>query len=768
MPPWESALERSEVAFWYHDLASDRMYYNDRAFAVLQMAPRPEGLSLAEVRSLIHPDDLPTVLASAEASLASGLPTDMEARYRRRDGQWRTVLTRRVLERGADGRPRAFLGVALDVTDRIDESRRAVELARRLDFTIRAAGIGYWSHESDGRSHWSEQMYAIHGLDPALAAPSPAEWRERLVHPDDRHELRRRLQDWERGGRPSLELDLRILRPDGEVRYVMTHSHIETHEGGRLRFGLVIDVTERRRVERALREASERAALAARSAGLGTWEMDLRTGEAYWDAQMWRLRGLEPRAIPPTESERLAMVHPDDRQRTQRVTEQSLLEDVPSNYEFRIVLPDGRVRWIASRSVPVRDERGQTVRRIGVNWDITDARTADAVRQEREIALLESQAKSKFLARMSHELRTPLNGVLGFAQLLLAEDGGSDAAAGTRRRRVEQIRAAGEHLLSLINDVLDLSSLQGGEMRITMQPVALAPLVAQTIPLLEPQLAAHDVRLSLGALDVSAMADPVRLRQVLLNLLSNAIKYNRPGGEVTLEAARHGSGVVLRVADTGRGMSDEQLRHLFEPFNRLGIEREGIEGTGIGLAIVKALVEHMGGSVHVDSQVGLGSLFELRLADASLLSPVAPPPPPRDAAPAPMATPGSRRGTLLYVEDNEVNALIISELVARRPDLTLHVAPDGGSGVKLALDLRPDLILLDMSLPDFDGHEVLRRLRAQPATARIPVIALSANAMPEDIDRALRAGMADYWTKPLDFAAFNASIERMFGPPPAD
>jgi PAS domain S-box-containing protein len=761
------AVDLAGIAIWRHDLTTNRLHYNEQGWKVLQMTPRPEGLSLEQVRALIHPDDLTHVQEAARTALANPGPTDMEARYRRADGQWRTVMTRRVLQRDAAGQPAAFLGVALDVTDRIDESRRALELARRFELATRAAGIGYWSLEGRAeRARWSEQLRAIHGLDAGDPVPTLPEWLSVWVHPDDRRNVERRFQDWVKSGRSSLETDLRIVQRGGEVRHLITHSRVEGREGFRLLFGLVIDVTERRRVEMALREASERAALAARSAGLATWELDLRTGEPYWDPQMWRLRGLEPQAIALSEGERMALVHPDDRAHVARLMEQAMLHDTPSEYEFRVVLPDGRVRWLASRSVPVRDDSGRTVRRIGVNWDVTDSRTAEAVRREREVAQRESQAKSKFLARMSHELRTPLNGVLGFAQLLLAEDDGADEAAAARRRRVEQIRAAGAHLLALINDVLDLAGLEGGEMRVVLQPVPLAPLVAETVPLLEPLLKTHGVTLDCGALDVVPLADAKRLRQVLLNLLTNAVKYNRAGGQVSLEAVQRGQHAIIRVADTGRGMTDEQVRHLFEPFNRLGAEAGSVEGTGIGLAIVKALVERMGGSVHVDSSPGVGSLFELRLTDASL-RPVAPPQP-TPSRPQPLAGHDPHvRGTLLYVEDNPVNALIVSELVARRPDLRLHVAADGASGVQMAQALRPDLILLDMQLPDFDGHEVLRRVRALGPLAKTPVIALSANAMPEDIERALRAGMVDYWTKPLDFAAFDAAIEQLFGPPPA-
>jgi CheY-like chemotaxis protein len=264
--------------------------------------------------------------------------------------------------------------------------------------------------------------------------------------------------------------------------------------------------------------------------------------------------------------------------------------------------------------------------------------------------------------------------------------------------------------------------------------------------------------------------------------------------------------VCIEVQDSGLGMDEAQLAHLFEPFNRLGAEREGVEGTGIGLAIVKALVERMGGSVQVHSRLGEGSVFQVRLADgagalasaqaagvvacettgeaacgtahtADAGGPIHSRPataPGLGARPARVPAPGANgqaaappRGRLLYIEDNPVNALIIAELIGRRPDLQLHLAADGVGGVREAQWLQPDLVLLDMQLPDIDGHEVLRRLRAEPSTAHIPVIALSANAMPDDIDRALQAGISDYWTKPLDFRAFMASIEALFGPAPS-
>jgi len=692
-------------------------------------------------------------------------------RVRGDDGSLHCLHTLWVVKHGNDEQPEHVLGLMMDDSEPFTLAQTAGELESQLALAVDLGDIALWRHDiGSSRVRFNAQAFRILGLTPRDEGLSVAEITE-VAHPDDRERGAASAREVLTSGRAA-DLELRFRRGDGSWRTVMTRCVVQRDAAGRaLAFvGVGLDVTARHNAVLALRSAVERAALAARGAGLGTWELDLISGDVYWDDQMWLLRGRVPRARPMNKEERLACVYPDDRAAVEAQFHPALNEGRPCDHQFRVVWPDGQVRWLASRSVELRDDLTGSRRRIGVNWDITDNRTAETVRQEREIALRESRAKSKFLARMSHELRTPLNAVLGFSQLLLADDTGTDAAAAVRRRRLDHIRSAGQHLLSLINDVLDLASLEGGEVRIALQSVALAPLVAETLPLLGPLRHSRSVTLRTGGLDLQVLADATRLRQVLLNLLSNAIKYNRDGGDVMVEAHQRGGHIALRVADTGRGLRDEQLRHLFEPFNRLGAEGGAIEGSGIGLAIVKALVERMGGSVHVDSVPGHGSVFEVRLqaapADAAA-APAAPgATPPAALAPTSAAAPRRRQHTLLYVEDNAVNALIVSELLARRSDIVLHVAVDGASGVTQAVALKPELILLDLQLPDCDGFEVLRQLRALPATASIPCIALSANAMPEDIERALRAGMADYWTKPLDFGAFMATLDAMFGKAP--
>jgi len=752
------AVDLGNIAIWRHDLRTNRFFYNDRAFEVVGIPPRPEGLEADEVRALIHPDDLPQVMATAEAALHSDRPVDMEARYKRSDGSWRYVLTRRMLRRDEHGDPIEFVGVALDVSEQVEKNRHASEMAKRLEIAAGASGMGVWSRDPvTRRAEWNSQMFEIVGRLPSQGLPSRHEWVEEIIHPDDRVLMRNAHAEMLASNGTTIEHQYRIRRPDGQVRWLVNRARHEVRDGHSMLFGITMDITQRVQTETALRQANERIALAAHGAGIGTWERDVRTDAVQWDAQMYLLRGLDPDTTEAVDRLRVELCHPDDLPRILEVNENSVRDHRMCTYEFRVRLPDGNWRWLASRSVPVYDEHGEAIRQIGVNWDIHERVTAEAERQDKLVAQRESEAKSQFLARMSHELRTPLNAVLGFAQLLQLGDG-LDAE---QREKLDHIHSAGGHLLSLINDVLDLSSLEQGQLRVDLQAVPLHDVLQEALPLVDSLAMRHGVTLELGPLPGVALGDRTRIRQVVINLLTNSIKYNRPSdGRATVRADVDDTHVTLHVGDTGRGMTRQQLGQLFEPFNRLGVEREGIEGTGIGLAVVKALVERMGGSISVDSEPGIGSTFTVRLPRFTEHPPASAGDTPATAASS--ATGPRRAGQLLYIEDNPINQILVEELVRGHAGLAIESSPNGLSGVRRAAELRPDLILIDIQLPDIDGFEVMRRLRAQPATATIPCIALSANAMPEDIARALAAGFEDYWTKPIAFTNFLSALERLF------
>jgi PAS domain S-box-containing protein len=749
------AAELAHIVLWRHDLKSDRLFYNDHGFKVLGMPFRAEGLPLEEARSYAHPEDVPMLVASAARALETGEPVDIRTRHRRADGGWRELMVRRVVERNAKGEPVAFVGVSLDITDQIENSRRTEQLAKRLEGAAEAGRMGIWTSLSGAEgAEWNAQMHELFDLAGQRPPRSLAEAMKRCVHPDDAARVERMARNHLRGDPTGFEIEFRTLRSDGSVRWIMLRADVGHDAGdGKRLFGIAMDVTDRHLALEALHAASERAALIARSAGIGTWETGRAGSPDRWDPQMFRLRGQEPRPAAMNREERLALVHPDDRMRVIDSHSELSTSLQLNSYEFRVRLPDGSYRWLASRSAVLRDDHGAELRRVGVNWDITEAKSAALARQQADLAERESRAKSQFLSRMSHELRTPLNAVLGFTQLLQLEAHASWSNDSVGK--LDHIRSAGEHLLALIDDVLDLSSLEAGALRLDPQPVDVATVVASTLPMAEALAAKHQVRLRVGTLTGAALADPARLRQVLLKLLTNAIKYNRPRGEVVIESQVVGEHVQLRVHDTGRGMRPEQLAHLFEPFNRLGIETEGIEGSGIGLTIARALVEGMGGSIAAISEPGNGTVFKLSLIAHTEAG--------GRAAPAvPAALRPRRSGQLLYIEDNAVNVLLVEELVRSLSGLQITSEATGTEGVARAASLRPDLILIDMQLPDFDGFEVLRRLRAEPLTAAIPCIALSANAMPEDIASAMVAGFDDYWTKPIRFKPFLDALERLF------
>jgi signal transduction histidine kinase/CheY-like chemotaxis protein len=748
------ATELAEVSMWRHDLATQRVWLNGRAAQVMGMEARAEGVPVDELHRRIHPDDLPEVLATEERALQSTQPEDAQARYRGTDGKWHHIFTRRITQRDGFGTPVALSGVALDITEQMERVRRSDELTRRLDDVTSTSGIGVWRVRRDGgTAEWNAQMRAMTGLPTDAPVPGFFAWVQRFVHPDDRERLLRVGLAWIKQPDAPLEIAHRIVGTDGKVRHLVSRARAEPPDSPYSANGVSIDVTERELALAALREATERSALATRAAGIGIWEWDSETGIARWDDQMFLLRGQPPRPTCPSFEEMTSWVHPDDRAYVNDQIQSARVADRSAYYEFRILRTDGQTRWLASRSLPVRDERGRTRLRLGVNWDITEAHEVAAARHERELVLRESQAKSELLARMSHELRTPMNAVLGFTRLLLA-DGASGAhspeaaaeAQATRQARLEHIQSAGEHLLTLINNVLELSRLDGPTRDVALQPVRLSTVIEQSLPLVEGLAIQHGVTLVAPPSPLYVRADATRLKQVLVNLLTNAIKYNRPGGSVRLEVTHDEGQVLIRVSDDGIGMTLEQQTHAFEPFNRAGAERDRVEGTGIGLTIVKALVEGMGGRIAVHSAPGVGSVFEVVLDAAAESGPLAPP---------------SRR--VLYIEDNAVNVMIVSELVRRRGDIEFDSMPDGASGVARAAQTLPGLTLVDMQLPDIDGLEVLKRLRADPVTAGLRVIALSANAIPADIQRALKAGFDDYWTKPLDFRVFNAALDEVFG-----
>ena len=401
-------------------------------------------------------------------------------------------------------------------------------------------------------------------------------------------------------------------------------------------------------------------------------------------------------------------------------------------------------RLLHTRKIAIRDALGRPSYLLGISEDITDRklaeRAAEAARAEAERA---NQAKSEFLSRMSHELRTPLNAVIGFGQLLERDD-----LDPRQRESVDQILKAGRHLLKLINEVLDISRIESGTMSMSLEPVHMGSVLAEALSLIRPLADEAEVHLSADPsefADLHVLADQQRLKQVFINLLSNAVKYNRRGGKVHVCCNElHEGRVEIAVTDTGQGMSAEQLERLFEPFDRLGAERTNVEGTGLGLSLSLGLVEAMGGAIKAGSEPGVGSTVRVELNSAEG--------PDYKGTPtaAPVNGSSDERHTILYIEDNLSNLKLIERALDHLPEVRLIPAMQGKLGIDLARQHRPDLILLDLHLPDLHGREVLEQLKRDPATAAIPVVVLSADATPSQLERLRADGAAAYLTKPID------------------
>lgn len=425
--------------------------------------------------------------------------------------------------------------------------------------------------------------------------------------------------------------------------------------------------------------------------------------------------------------------------------------------ELRYQLKDGRLLWVALETHAVLGPDGSVQRYLSIGRDITARRDAeDALRSARDEAERASRAKSEFLSAMSHELRTPMNAILGFAQLL--DTDARRPLAEAQRGHVRHILQAGSHLLALIDDVLDLARVEAGKQPILLEPVSIGPLVRECLALVRPlaeerRVVLHDD--AVPADPVWVAADRTRLKQVLLNLLSNAIKYNREGGQVRLAFSAGSDEVWVAITDTGVGFGREQHDQLFTAFERLGAEDGPIQGVGIGLALSKRMLELMSGRIEVHSEVGVGSTFRIGLRRDEAPLPAAERRPPAMLEPGPPTA--TRR--VLYIEDNAVNAMLMEAVLERVPGVQLVCAALPEVGLEVARADPPDLVLLDIQLPGIDGFEVLRRLRAMRATRAIPVVAVSANAMRSDIERARAAGFDDYLTKPIDFDRLLALVQ---------
>ncbi len=516
------------------------------------------------------------------------------------------------------------------------------------------------------------------------------------------------------------------------------------------------EVAERERTESALRESELRFRNIFDHAPIGIVYADLASRVHDANPRFRELIGYDTDSL--AERSIADLTYPDDRADGSLAMGRLLRGEVPEvQRNTRLQHRDGTVRWVRMNWRLLRNPHGEPQRLVAVVEDITEQLRFQEAERGRQLAESANRAKSEFLSRMSHELRTPLNAMLGFAQLLDLDR--QPRLATHQQGWVRQILQAGWHLLEMINDTLDLSRIEAGMLRLVLVPVAIEPLVAHCVAMVGPAALQRRITLQLHIDDDAshALGDETRLKQVMINLLSNAVKYNVAGGRVVVRSRRLDAQTLeIRVLDTGLGLDDAQMADLFQPFNRLGREQSDTEGTGIGLVISRRLAELMGGALNAESVAGVGATFVLRL-------PLAPMPAPQPGIGLPPADASDRyrHRRVHYVEDNETNVEVMRGILAQRPQVTLEVSTLGLDGLTAIRSQRPDLILLDMHLPDVDGLELLRQLQRDPACADIPIVVVSADATPTRIAEALAAGARHYLTKPLNLASFLSVLDDM-------
>ncbi len=766
-------LQKIEAVF---AAAADSIIVVDRDMVIAETSP--VGLPILDfpnsgqvgqnVLNIVHPDDRPTVLAALQRTF--DVDEISTARYRAQhfDGRWLTFEGRGRAMRNPDGSSDLAVIINRDVTKSVAEEAALAESHARIKAIVDTAADTISIVDRDLRNIESSEA-----LESTLGVP-PADRRGRSIleriHPDDHAAViegaRKIFEEGE-----TVTLRVRLLHADGRWLTAESRARATYNAKGAPTSAVVItrDITASVAAEVALTESLEttRAIFDAAADGIIVLDRDLCIVETSSNGE-----GVHGRPAEERRGQRLMLevVHPDDRENVEATLRRTFDEEGVVSMRYRVRRLDGEWMTLESRGRSLRAHDGPPSKAVFIARDVTDSVAAQAALEsakveaeratfEADLARAEAEranaAKSDFLSRMSHELRTPLNSVLGFSQILQMEP-----HSATDEEIIDIIYRSGSHLLDLINEVLDISRVESGTMSVALDSVSLCSLVEESLGLVLPQARERDITVtSVVDEDLHVRADHLRLRQVLLNLLSNAIKFNRLGGRVTIGAERSDGRVRLSVADDGPGIAVGYLDRLFVPFERLDAEARGIEGTGLGLALSKSLIELMGGSLVVESHQDVGSTFTLELAQATPTGEgVAPSDPSMGRRPI-----GAHQSTLLYIEDNTSNTRLVERLARHRPNVSLITSLQGSLGLELARQHRPGLILLDVHLPDVSGLEVLRRLRSEPTTATIPVVMLSADASSSHVRKCLDAGANDYLTKPIDVVRLLNVIDDFLG-----
>jgi len=659
----------------------------------------------------------------------------------------------------------------------ITERQLAEEALRQSDQRVRlateATGVGIWEWNLlNNTVHWDAQMFRIYGVEPTPDGYIHyKQWLSYLL-PEDLATQQEAQQKAIRTGAQSIR-EYRITpQNDTGLRYIRSVETTRSNSLGQVEsiVGTNLDITERKSIENTLRENERHLRSVIDALPVAIYTTDAKGTLTHFNQAAVDFSGQTPELGTDHWSVGMKLWRPDGSPlaHDQSPMAIALKEDRQIlGAEAIAERPDGTRVWFTAHPTPLHDADGKLTGGINMLIDVTERKRLDKVLLENNIELKKAKnladkanlAKSDFLSNMSHELRTPLSAILGFAQLLAAS---KTPPSPSQKRSIDQILQAGWYLLDLINEILDLTLIESGKLSFSMENVSLTALMQECHVMIEAQATQRNISIDFHQpeTEVVVKADHTRLKQVLINLLSNAVKYNREHGKIIVTFIEHEPGRVrLCVEDTGEGLSPEKVAQLFQPFNRLGKENSAVEGTGIGLVMTKRLIELMGGKIDVESTVGKGTIFSIELeAVAQGLFPGISESE-RNEITLRQSKNLNRKFRLLYIEDNPANLMLIGDILEARADIDMLSARDGYSGIDLARSTLPDLILMDINLPGINGTDALKILARDPLTSHIPVIALSANAIPRDIEKGLSAGFFRYLTKPIKIPEFIDTLD---------
>ncbi len=696
--------------------------------------------------------------------------------------------TLKTLYYGPDMQIFGLIGVSRDITTQF-EIREALQKSR--DMLNRAQQIGHvggW--EWDIRKNhffWTDEIYRIFGLDPLLFEPTYETFMDRVLA-GDRARVRKAVQQAIHEDVP-FQIEHCIVLPGGVERIVSERAEVEYDTDGEpiRMIGTVEDITAFKKIEldlikhqehledlvkertQNLQDEIEERIRAEEMLRKFSWAVEESPATVMITDHRGIIEYVNPKFVELTQYTAAEVIGQNPRmlQSGQHNKEyyQDMWDTISGGQKWFGELcdkkKDGSIFWEKAAFAPISNDNGEITHYVAVKEDITDQkRMIHELRDAKEAADQASEAKTMFLSSMSHELRTPLNTILGFAQLLESDD--KQPLLPTQHHGVKQIISAGELLLQLISEILDLSNIEAGVLEISMDEINLGTSIDDIITSIKPiaQNGRVEVIFKKPNQEYYIRTDANRLKQILMNLLTNAIKYNKAGGRVIVSCTPvDDSFVQITVADDGPGIPSDKMSQVFAPFDRLGAETSSIPGTGIGLTITKRLVGLMNGQINVSSDWGKGSCFSVKLPQIKSIQQQSHPDTIETTTGDQQDSVALGKFTILYIEDNAANRQLVLFILARRKNFKLLIAENGEQGIAKACQKHPDVILLDITLPDMSGYDALERLHDLPETQHIPVVALSANATPLDIEKGLKAGFIDYLTKPVKVNALLQTLD---------